>query len=75
MEKWSKELEEQTRESIFSGAMVKSRNYEYGFCFFDAGIVTIRNVITKDYMPLPGEKTIARFDTIEQMIEAGWVID
>lgn len=54
---------------------MKSRNYEYGFCFFDAGIVTIRNVITKDYMPLPGEKTIARFDTIEQMIEAGWVID
>lgn len=75
MGRWSKALEVSTRESIFSGAMVKSINHENGFCFIDNGTITIYGVVTKNYMPLPGKNVIARFDSLDRMIEAGWVID
>lgn len=73
---WSENIKNQTREYAGDGAMLKSDKFEFGFYTTNAkGGINILGVETKNYMPVPTKEVIATFSDIEEMIDAGWVID
>lgn len=76
MTDWSENLKETTRNEIFTGAMVKNLNHEYGFFVYGSNEILIMGVDSESaFMPVASTEVIARFNGIEEMIQAGWVID
>lgn len=75
MSKWSKELQEKTRHEVFPGAIMKDENHTYGLYFEEGGRVVIKGIIEGSFMPMPNDKIVAAFSSIEEMIDAGWAID
>ncbi len=76
MEKWSKATEKLTREQAYPGAMMKSFDGKYGMMSArsESGI-TIVGVKIEKYMPVPTDEVVAKFSSIDEMIQAGWAID
>lgn len=74
---WSKELQKLTYDKLDLISVVK--NYKEPFHGIVSGLnrgkVTISNVITKNYMPVPGDQVLAEYESIQAMIDDGWVID
>ena len=75
MGKWSEELREMTREELFPGAVVKNEDHNYGFVMTMNPRIVINGIQPGGIMPLPSEEVIATFDTVKQMVDAGWVLD
>ena len=75
MSKWSKELQEKTKNELFLGAMVKDEEHNFGFVVAADPKVIIKGVAPNSFMPLPSEETIATFDSVEEMVDSGWVLD
>ena len=74
--KWSNELINTTKKIIGDGCMVKSSDWKFGFFSSTAdGGVRIFGVESKDFVPLPSNKIIATFSSVEEMLAAGWVVD
>ena len=75
MSKWSEELKEKTRTELFSSAMVKDEEYNYGIVTEIEPKIVIKGVVNGDFMPMPSEETIATFNSVMDMVDAGWVMD
>ncbi|MCQ2591146.1 MAG: hypothetical protein MJ188_00050 [Treponema sp.] len=73
---WSETLQNETRELIYPGAMVKDEKCHFGFYNETAeGKVQIIGVKEDSFIPTPSGEIIATFDNLEEMIAAGWAID
>lgn len=72
---WSDSLKESTRENVFDGAVLKNDDYDYGIFARLDGKIKIFGVESKNGMPMPTDNIVATFDTVDEMIEAGWVMD
>ena len=74
---WSKELQQTTFDRLDLLSCVK--NYKEPFhgivSGLNRGVVTLSDIVTSNYMPIPGDKVIAEYPTIKDMIKDGWVID
>lgn len=75
MSKWSKELQNNTLDNLYPGAMVKDEDYNYGFVTDIEPKVIIKGVVSGGFMPEPSDETIATFNSALDMVEAGWVLD
>ena len=75
MAKWSEELREMTRREIFSMAVVKNEEHDYGIVMTIAPKVVINGIQAGAIMPVASDEMIATFDSVSQMIDAGWVLD
>lgn len=75
MSKWSEELKETTRTKLYLGAVVKNEEYEHGIVMNKEPKVVIHGILNKGVIPLPSADVIATFDSVDQMIDAGWVLD
>ena len=75
MSKWSKELQENTRENLYPGALVKDEDHNYGIISEMESRVVIKGIISGGFMPAPSDETIATFNSVTDMIEGGWVLD
>lgn len=80
MKGWSKEIKELTRKNVGSGAALKSWDGEFGiFGSSLKGEVYIYGLdeekSDKLHFPIPSDKVIATFASIDEMIDAGWVLD
>ena len=76
MSKWSKELQKNTRHYVFPGAIVKDENHNYGvFTLMKEGVVIKAVKESNSFPAVPGEETIAVFSSIDEMVDAGWVLD
>ncbi|QTQ15693.1 hypothetical protein [Treponema parvum] len=76
MSKWSEELQKNTRHHVFPGAIVKDENHNYGvFMLMKEGVV-IKAIKGSNSSPAaPEEETIAVFGSIDEMVDASWVLD
>ena len=73
---WSEELKELTRREIFPGAVVKNCDVaDFGMVMELSPKVVINSVKYDSIAPEASDKVIATFDTVNQMIDAGWVLD
>lgn len=76
MAQWSKEIIKKTRSCVGDGAMVKNHEGEFGiYTKWRDSDITIYNVDGSAAFPNPGDEVLATYKTIDEMIEAGWVID
>ena len=75
MGKWSEELKEKTRTELFSSAMVKDEEYNYGIVTEIEPKIVIKGVVNGGFMPMPSKETIATFNSVMDMVDAGWVLD
>ena len=75
MGKWSEELKEKTRTELFSSAMVKDEEHNYGIVTEIEPKIVIKGVVNGVFMPIPSEETIATFNSVMDMVDAGWVLD
>lgn len=75
MSKWSKELQNNTLDNLYPGAMVKDEDHNYGFVTDIEPKVIIKGVVSGGFMPEPSDETIATFNSALDMVEAGWVLD
>ena len=75
MNKWSKELQDNTIENIRRGAMVKDEDHNYGFVTQIEPKIIIKGVVSGGFMPEQSDETIASFNSALDMVEAGWVLD
>lgn len=75
MGKWSKGLQETTRQEVYTGAVMKSDKGDFGIFVRDTDKVVIKGIVSGQSFPVASDETIATFPSVEKMIEAGWVID
>ena len=77
MSGWGEELKENTRNYIFSGAMMKNEAHDFGvFTLSKQGGVIIKGIKDGATFPfVPSDEVIASFASIEEMVEASWVLD
>jgi hypothetical protein len=75
MGKWSEELKEKSRGQMFAGAVVKNEAHDFGIVMALAPKVVIHGTQEGSFMPLPSDEVIATFDNVNQMVDAGWVLD
>lgn len=76
MEQWSKEIIKKTRSCIGDGAMVKNLEGDFGiYTKWRDSNITIYGVDGSAAFPNPSDEVLATFKTLDEMIEAGWVID
>ena len=75
MGKWSEELQEKTRTELFSSAVVKDEEHNYGIVTKIEPKIVIKGVVNGGFMPMPSEETIATFNSVMDMVDAGWVLD
>ena len=75
MGKWSEELKEKTRTELFSSAVVKDEEHNYGIVTKIEPKIVIKGVVNGGFMPMPSEETIATFNSVMDMVDAGWVLD
>lgn len=74
--KWSDELINETRRIAGDGCILKSSDGEFGFFSSTAGVgVKILGVKSESFMPVPSNEVIATFNSLDEMIDAGWVVD
>ena len=66
--KWSDELIETSKEYLMRGSYVKSLNGQFGMLCID-----YKN--SKYMINIRDSKDVLIYDSIDEMIEAGWVID
>ncbi|MCR4742751.1 MAG: hypothetical protein K5866_07800 [Treponema sp.] len=72
---WSKELQNTTRNNIFPGAVMKNLKFDFGIFNKKDGKILIMGIKSASYIPIASEEIVATFDNIDQMIDAGWVMD
>ena len=74
---WSEEIQKLTLKKLDVMSCVKNYKEPFNGCVskLDHGMVVISNVEVKNYFPLPGDKVLAEYESIEDMIKDGWVID
>ena len=75
MSNWSEELKETTRKEIFLGAVVKNEDHEYGLVMRKEPKVVIYGIQSRGVIPLPSADVLAIFDSVDAMVDAGWVLD
>ena len=75
MSKWSEELKEKTRTELFSSAVVKDEEHNYGIVTKIEPKIVIKGVVNGCFIPMPSEETIATFNSVMDMVDAGWVLD
>ncbi len=76
MSKWSEELKETTRKELYLGAVVKNEEHEYGLVMRKEPQIVIHGIQSgSGAIPLPTADVLATFDNVDQMIDAGWVLD
>ena len=75
MSKWSEELKEKTRTELFSSAVVKDEEHNYGIVTEIEPKIVLKGVVNGDFIPMPSEETIATFNSVMDMVDAGWVLD
>ena len=77
MSGWSEELKENTLNCVFPGAMMKNEEHDFGvFAFSKQGGVLIKGIKDGSSFPfVSSDEVIASFASIEEMVEAGWVLD
>ena len=77
-EHWSKEVQELTLNKLDLFSCVKNYKEPCNGIISDwenPASITISNVVVENYMPHPGDKIIAKYESIQDMIKDGWVID
>ena len=75
MSKWSEELKEKTRTELFPSAMVKDEEHNYGIVTEIERKIVIKCIVNGGFIPMPSEETIATFNSVVDMVDAGWVLD
>ena len=75
MGKWSEELKKKSREQMYTGAIVKNEARDFGMVMEMVPKVVIYGIQSGIIMPLPTDEVIATFDNVNQMVDAGWVLD
>lgn len=75
MSKWSEELKEKTRTELFPSAMVKDEEHNYGIVTEIKPKIVIKGVVNGGFIPMPSEEAIATFNSVMDMVDAGWVLD
>ena len=75
MSKWSNELKQMTLSGTFPLAVVKNEEHDYGIVMTTEPKVIINSIQVGAFMPMPSEEVIATFDSVSQMVEAGWALD
>ena len=75
MGKWSEELKEKTRTELFSSAVVKDEEHNYGIVTEIERKIVIKGIVNGGFIPMPSEETIATFNSVVDMVDAGWVLD
>lgn len=75
MSKWSEELQETTRKQVFFGAVMKDEDHNYGIFARHDGKVLIMGIQDVGILTLPTDEVLATFDSVDEMVEAGWVMD
>ena len=75
MSKWSEELKETTRKELYLGAVVKNEEHEYGLVMHKEPKVVIYGIQSSGVIPLPSTDVLATFDSVDAMVDAGWVLD
>ena len=75
MSKWSEELKGKTRTELFPSAVVKDEEHNYGIVTEIEPKIVIKGVVNGGFMPMPSEETIATFNSVLDMVDAGWVLD
>ena len=75
MGKWSEELKEKTRTELFSSAVVKDEEHNYGIVTEIERKIVIKGIVNGGFIPMPSEETIATFNSAMDMVDAGWVFD
>ena len=72
---WSEELQEETRKELFLCALVKDESHNYGIVTEIGKKIIIQGVENGGSLPAPNGEIIATFDSVDNMIDAGWVLD
>ena len=75
MGKWSEELKEKTRTELFPSTMVKDEEHNYGIVTEIERKIVIKGIVNGGFIPMPSEETIATFNSVVDMVDAGWVLD
>ena len=75
MSKWSDELNQMTLSGTFPLAVVKNEDHDFGIVMTTEPKVVINSIQAGAFMPVPSDEMIATFDSVSQMVEAGWVLD
>lgn len=75
MSKWSQELQDNTRDNLFRGAVVKDEDHNFGIVTEMESRIVIKGINPDSIMPVPTDETIATFNSVLDMVEAGWVLD
>lgn len=75
MSKWSEELKEKTRTELFPCAVVKDEEHNYGIVTEIEPKIVIKGIVNGGFIPMPSEETIATFNSVMDMVDAGWVLD
>ena len=75
MSKWSNELKQRTLSGTFPSAVVKNEDHDYGIVMTTEPKVVINSIESGGVMPMPSAEVIATFDSVAQMVDAGWVLD
>lgn len=75
MSKWSKELQEKTRLEVFPGAIMKDENHNYGIYIQIGERAVIKGINENRFPPIPNDEVIASFGSVNEMVDAGWVMD
>ena len=74
---WSLDIQKLTLQKLDVMSCVKNYKDPFHGCVsaLDHGKVVISNVVVKNYFPLSGDKVLAEYESVEDMIKDGWVID
>ena len=74
---WSEDIQKLTLSKLDVMSCVKNYKEPFHGCVseLDHGKVVISNVVVKNYFPLPGDQVLAEYESVEDMIKDGWVID
>lgn len=75
MSKWSDELIQMTLSGTYPLAVVKNEDHDYGIVMTTEPKVVINSIESGSIMPMPSTEVIATFDSVSQMVDAGWVLD
>ena len=74
---WSEDIQKLTLTKLDLMSCVKNYKEPYQGIVtqLDTGKVEISEIEVSNYMPVPGDKVLAEYSSVEEMIKAGWVID
>ena len=55
--------------------MVKDEEHNYGIVTEIERKIVIKGIANGGFIPMPSEETIATFNSVMDMVDAGWVLD